>query len=237
MHSDLENLLSKHQNLTASPLAPRRYGVYEEGGGVLSLYLPTHQGAALLQSIEAWAAQRVLVLLSGSQKPHAGIPLPNGNSVYSAEALPELVAPAEAVVFDHCPDTTKMDMCLPSSLLAFPHQALPQHLGAQLGVVMPDKHHVVLLSRDQRVLMPILLAHLGLDANISDTPVIGQELRDQMLGPIPSWSWRQVRHNRSSGFQTLEIETLHGEPCLESNDALKWVAPLQRGFWRSGWSW
>ena len=210
-----------------------RYGVYDEGNGVLSAYFPSKPSAAAKQFLAEMAGDRVLLLLSGSQRPHSGIPLSGGHALYSPEALSELKSPAEAIVLESVEALTPLESSLPSSLLCAPHHSLPQEFGALFALVLPDRNHFTLLTRDPHFLSQLVVCQLQL----STGPEFPDHIRDQLVAPQDPWTWREVNHCKKGGVQILTVQTQHSEQESLSESILECVAPREGGFWRAGWSW
>ena len=211
-----------------------RFGIYEEGDGVFSLYLPEVNAPALLNTLATLAEDKTLCVLSGSRMPSAGIPIGLGGAIFSATALSELEAPSESVIFEGPPNPAEINRCLPSSLMACPQGALPERLSAAFAVIFPDPKHLILLAPDPGLLFAILQHHLSLSGiGIQTDTRIEGALQGEILKKLEPWSWREVQHEVQSGVQRLQIATLGAE----NEESLEWVAPRKGGYWRSGWSW
>lgn len=210
-----------------------RYGVYDEGEGVLSAYFPARPSRSAKDLLVQEAEDRVLLLLSGSKKPHSGIPLASGHTVYSPDALLELCAPAEAIALETGGSTAKLERLLPSSLLCAPHRSLPKELGALFAVVLPDRQHFTVLTRDPVFLSKLILCQLEL----MEGAEFPESIREKLVAPLDPWAWREVTHRRDQAVQTLQVVTRHSERGPLPEYKLECVAPRHGGFWRDGWSW
>ena len=119
---------------------------------------------------------------------------------------------------------------LPSSLLAAPHEALPQALGVRFGASLSADGHAVFLARDAQdlaqVLAPLLSPGCPNPARVSAKSLL------DWAGPEESWvELSQVTH---TGHRVLELRECTGTRTLRQE---RWVAPKQGGQWRAGWSW
>jgi len=214
----------------------RRFGLYEEGGGVFSLYLSPVHLPALLAGLNPWVKNRVVAILGATPTPPQGIPLGDGGVISSADALLHLTAPAEAVVFRNTPTPQEINAQLPSSLLACPQGSLPADLGAEFALILPDAQHAIVLTRDRSLLLHLL----GQFLNRKHSPVfprIEGLAEEEILECIAPWAWRRVHHTVVDGVQQLAIDTMNSENDGEPQQQLRWVAPKNGGYWRSGWAW
>lgn len=119
---------------------------------------------------------------------------------------------------------------LPSSLLAAPHAALPQALGLRLGLSLSDDGHAVFLARDAQDLATCLAPLLSPSAT-QPAHVSSQTLLD-WAGQEESWvELSQVTHKK---HRVLELRERMGTRTLRHE---RWVAPIEGGHWRAGWSW
>jgi hypothetical protein len=238
MNSEFE---SASDRLDKGPLRSRenrpnrgRFGLYAEGCGVFSLYLsPTH-APALLAGLGPWVNNRVLAILGNTPDQPNGIPLKDGGVITSGEAVLQLRAPTEAVVFNRVPTPQQLNAQLPSTLLACPQGALPESLGAELAIIVPDPQHLIVLTRDRSLLLHLLSRFLNRNQSGS-FPRIEGVAEDEILEAMAPWAWRTVAHTEFDGVQQLAIETMDSES--HSGQELRWVAPKSGGYWRSGWSW
>ena len=223
------SVLPKHEPSLGAP----RYGIYDEGEGVLSAYFHAKPTEEAVQFLRHQAGDRILLLLSGSKHPHTGIPLSTGHTIYSPDAIGELSAPAEAIALDSWGRESTLDALLPSSLLCAPQCSLPHELGALFAIILPDRHHFTVLTRDSTLLSELLLRQLQLH----DGPEFPDTIREQLVAPQDPWTWRELTRKKEAGVQTLKIVTRHceTEPMLEQT--LECVAPCHGGFWRACWSW
>lgn len=119
---------------------------------------------------------------------------------------------------------------LPSSLLAAPHAALPQELGLRLGLSLSADGHAVFLSRDAQDLAKCL------GPLLSPTCLHPAQLSSETLldwaGEEESWvELSQITHKR---HRVLELRERMGTRTLRHE---RWVAPIEGGHWRAGWSW
>ena len=215
-----------------------RFGLYDEGNGVFSLYLsPIHLPTAL-QALRAWTVDRVVAVLGPGEIPVGAIPVRGGGYVTSADAILDLDAPSEAVVFSHAPSAAELDGLLPSSLLACPQGALPEVLGAEFGLILPDSKHMILLTRDRSLLLHVLELFLNHHHGAGkQLPRIEGPAGEEILESIEPWAWRRVSCSEEGGVQRMAIETMDSERSSGVSNRLEWVAPVDGGYWRSGWSW
>jgi hypothetical protein len=213
-----------------------RFGLYEEGGGVFSLYLSPIHVPVLLAGLNPWVTNRVVAILGATPKAPKGIPLGDGGVITSADALLHLSAPAEAVVFRNTPTPQEINAQLPSSLLACPQGSLPSNLNAEFAVILPDAQHVIVLTRDRSLLLHLLSRFLN-RKHSNAFPRIEGLAEEEILESIAPWAWRQVHHTEVDGVQQLAIETMSPEHDGEQRQPLCWVAPKTGGYWRSGWTW
>ncbi len=214
----------------------RRFGLYEEGEGVLSLYLSPMHLPVLLSGLNPWVKNRVVAILGATPRPPKGIPLGDGGVIASADALLDLSAPAEAVVFRNTPTPQEINSQLPSSLLACPQGSLPANLNAEFALILPDDHHVIVLTRDRSLLLHLLSRFLN-RKHSNSFPRIEGLAEEEILESIAPWTWRQVRLTEVDGVQQLAIDTMNPEHEGEYRQQLRWVAPKTGGYWRSGWTW
>jgi len=215
-----------------------RFGLYDEGNGVFSLYVsPTHL-PTILRSLLPWTQDKVVAVLGPGEIPAGAIPVRGGGYVASAEAVFDLDSPSEAVVFSHAPSAAELDHLLPSSLLACPQGALPKALGAEFGIIVPDPKHIVLLTRDRALLLHVLEVFLNQHHGTGKRlPRIEGLAGKEILESIDPWAWRRVSCAEIGGVQRMAIETMDSERGSVVSERLDWVAPVDGGFWRSGWSW
>ena len=211
----------------------RRYSVYEEGDGVLSAYFSSPPSLAASRLLEETAGDRKLLLLSGSRRPASGIPLPGRHALYSPDALSELASPAEAILLESVGRVDSLEDRLPSSLLCAPQHALPRELGALFALVLPDRQHFTLFTRDRELLGRLLVCQLRLSAG----PALPETLRDQLTVPQEPGSWREIIHQNEGGVQKLSVLTHSSDAGAVVGERLECVAPQSGGFWRAGWSW
>ncbi|MEC7241273.1 MAG: hypothetical protein VXW32_08525 [Myxococcota bacterium] len=220
------------QEFVSTPERPR-YGIYDEGEGVFSAYFHARPTPAAVQFLEQQAGDRLLLLLSGSRRPHSGIPVSSGHTIYGSNALGELSAPAEAIALETCGKGDILDSLLPSSLFCAPHSSLPRELGALFAIILPDRQHFTLLTRDSTLLSELLLRQL----HIHEGPEFPEALREYLIAPQDPWTWRELAHSKEQGVQLLEIVTRHSEKGPMPEQSVRCVAPCHGGFWRAGWSW
>lgn len=119
---------------------------------------------------------------------------------------------------------------LPSSILAAPHAALPQQLGVRLALSLSSDGHAVFLSRSPQDLAeclgPLLSPRSTQPAHISSETLL------DWAGPDEHWvELSQVEHR---GHRVLDLRERSGTQTLRHE---RWVAPIQGGHWRAGWSW
>jgi hypothetical protein len=215
-----------------------RFGLYEEGDGVISLYLSPIHLPALLSGLGPWTRDKVVAVLGAGKLPEGAIPIQNGGYIASADAILEIEAPAEAVIFSHAPSAAELNSILPSSLLACPQGALPKSLGAQFAVVAPDAKHLILLTRDRSLLLHILEHFLNLrHAHGRVLPRIEGTACEEILASMEPWAWRRLSRSEEDGVQRMALETVDSEAGFTVTDRVSWVAPMDGGYWRSGWSW
>jgi len=213
-----------------------RFGLYYEGEGVTSLYLSPVDLPDLLSCLGPWVEDRVVAVLEASPSLPSGIRLQGGGVIASAEAVLDLQHPAEAVIFQEAPSPKQLNAILPSSLLACPQGALPEALSAEFALIIPDAKNVILLTRDRDLLIEVLSQFLKRKHG-SAFPRIEGLAGEEILEYLEPWAWRQVSHSEDGGVQRMAIDTVDQGDKVNHTSRLEWVAPLEGGFWRSGWSW
>jgi hypothetical protein len=213
-----------------------RFGLYNEGEGVTSLYLSPVDLPDLLSCLGPWITDRVVAILGATPSLPRGIRLEDGGVITSAEAVLDLKSPVEAVVFREAPSPRELNSLLPSSLLACPQGALPEALAAEFALIVPDAKNVILLTRDRNLLLRILSQFLRRKHGAS-FPRIEGLAEDEILEFLEPWAWRQVSRSETGGVQRMAIDTVDQGDKTTLTSRLEWVAPLDGGFWRSGWSW
>ncbi len=119
---------------------------------------------------------------------------------------------------------------LPSSLLAAPHAALPKALGVRLGLSLSADGHAVFLARDAqdlaKCLAPLLSPSSARPAQLSRETLL------DWAGEEESWvELAQMTHKK---HRVLELRERMGTRTLRHE---RWVAPIEGGHWRAGWSW
>jgi hypothetical protein len=119
---------------------------------------------------------------------------------------------------------------LPSSLLAAPHEALPQALGVRLGLSLSADGHAVFLARDAQdlaqILTPLLSPGCPHPARVSTKSLL------DWAGDEESWiELSQITHK---GHRVLELRECTGTQTIRQE---RWIAPKEGGHWRAGWSW
>jgi hypothetical protein len=213
-----------------------RFGLYYEGEGVTSLYLSPVDLPDLLSCLGPWVEDRIVAILDASSSLPQGIRLQGGGVIASAEAVLDLKSPIEAVVFREAPSPSEVNALLPSSLLACPQGALPEALAAEFALIVPDAKNVILLTRDRNLLLQILSQFLRRKHGPA-FPRIEGLAEEEILEYLEPWAWRQVSRSEIDGVQRLAIDTVDQGDKTNHTSRLEWVAPLDGGFWRSGWSW
>jgi hypothetical protein len=213
-----------------------RFGLYDEGEGVTSLYLSPVDLTDLLSCLGPWVEDRIVAILDGSPSLPGGIRLQGGGVIAGAEAVLDLKSPTEAVVFRDTPSPKELNALLPSSLLACPQGALPEILAAEFALIIPDPKNVILLTRDRNLLIKVLSQFLNRKHG-SAFPRIEGLPEEEILEYLEPWAWRQVSRSEDGGVQRMAIDTIDQGDQENHTSRLEWVAPLDGGFWRSGWSW
>lgn len=217
------------------------FGVYDEGGGVRSLYLhPTaavRLGAALLPIC---LGGRLAVLTEHPRLERAEL-LPLCGWLAPGDAVLHLRAPVEAALVS--PDVTPEQVSreFPASVLAWPEHALPESLGTRFALAMNDPQHAVILSRDPMVHRACLrslisdLAAATLDPSMP-APDIPEAALDELLEPMEFTRWWRMRARDRRRYRVLEMDVFPGgqQPALSRST---WVADQRGGAWRTNWAW
>ena len=216
---------------------PYRFGLYDEGGGVYSLYLSHPNTHQLLRALLPWCEDKVLAITSPSRNPVGFLQRSFGLALGPAEQLHEISAPCEAIVFNKAPTEKDINRFLPSSLLACPQGALPPQMDATLAIILPDPQHLILLARNKKILLCSLEKFLEPVSEIPrQKPRIEGVASEEILACIDAWAWRSVTLSQKDGVQKMRIDTLSNETTEQCSESIEWVAPRDGGYWRTGWS-
>jgi len=216
---------------------PHRFGLYDEGGGVYSLYLSQPRTQQILQALQPWCEENILTITSLARHPVGFLRRPSGVALGPAEQLGELSAPCEAIVFEKAPTEAEINRHLPSSLLACPQGALPEQMHAVFGIILPDPNHLILLARDKDILLHTLEQFLEPASEIPrQKPRIEGVASEEILTCIDAWAWRCATLSERNGVQKMRIDTLNNETEGQTSESIEWVAPRDGGYWRTGWS-
>jgi|GEM_PF-3202011 len=229
--------LKRREHQDDSGEKPHRFGLYDEGNGVYSLYLSHPKTEQILQALRPWCEEKVLTIISLSKQPTGFLRRPSGVALGPAEQLWEISAPCEAIVFENAPTEQDINRFLPSSLLACPQGALPEPIGAILGVIIPDPRHMILLARDKQILLHALEQFLEPTSDIPrQKPRIEGVASEEILTCIEAWAWRSATLSQKDGVQRMRIDTLTNESSGQEPESIEWVAPREGGYWRTGWT-
>ena len=207
--------------------------MYEEGDGVLSAYFSSPPSLAASQLLEETAGDRKLLLLSGSRRPASGIPLPGRHALYSPDALSELASPQRRSSWSPSVESTPWRTSFHRASCVLPSTPPPPRARCAFALVLPDRQHFTLLTRDREFLGRLLVCQLHLSAG----PALPETLRDQLTVPLEPGSWREVIHQNEGGVQKLSVLTHSSDAGAVVGERLECVAPQSGGFWRAGWSW
>ena len=217
------------------------FGVYDEGGGVRSLYLhPTaavRLGAALLPICMGGQ----LAVLTEHPPLEGAEPLPLCGWLAPGGAALYLEAPVEAALIAPGVGPERVSQEFPASVLAWPEHALPESLGTRFALAMNDPRHAVILSRDpmvHRACLRALISDLAagaLDPSLP-TPDIPEDALDEPLEPMAFTQWWSVRARERRRYRVLELEAFPGgrQAALSRST---WVADQRGGAWRANWTW
>ena len=228
-------------SVDASDVFVATFGVYDEGGGVRSLYLhPTaavRLGAALLPLC---LDGQLAVLTDQAPIPGAN-PLPHGGWLAPGTSMMQLQAPVEAALIGADVSPQVVSDAFPHSIMARPDLSLPESLDARFALAMNDPRHAVIFSRDpvvHRACLRALITDLAaatLDPALP-LPNIPEAALDELLEPMEISSWWRLRTREHRRFRVLEVDAFPGglEPAEQRSN---WVADQRGGAWRTGWAW
>ncbi len=186
---------------------PLSFGVYDEGAGVLSLYLSPLRSELLVDVVSQAAPASSPVCLS--EAPQELIWLEGELGVFELEALP-------------------------SSLLASPDLALPA--GARAAAVFMEQDHAVVLSREPSLLAACLgvLVEEALPDRFTELP--SQALLDLVV-PMAAHEFCEIHFDGRRRYRLLVMDTRDSQQAGKVVSEARWVARGTHGRWRSGWSW
>ncbi len=234
----LRNLLNRGRVLVDQQI---RFGLYNEGDGVQSLYLSPIDARTVTNALMQHSREAELVVSSPLPMPEGCRRISRGVWAGPARQLLGLMAPVEALVLDAIPsDTEKLETQLPASLLGNPNAALPEEFGARFAICMLDGRHAVVLSRDPSVFataLNALIAQLEAAQGVTAPPHISTAAMSSLLEPLDPWNWCEMELGAHQRFHTLDITIVDGMANGERNTGMRWVAPKDGGWWRTGWTW
>lgn len=225
----------------APPTSAGTFGLYDEGGGTLSLYLDTVDTRSLLEELLDCAREGQVAYLTEGPVPTGARPLANGGWLGQAEGLLDVRAPAEIVLLGADVSPEDVDSAMPCSLLAYPEHALPSTLDARLALILTEEGRAVVLSREEDLLCPCLsrfveravrhaLPHLG------QPPEIPSRAIRELMVPMTQSAWCELGVHELRRYRLLTLETRDSEDG-RTLDRRQWVAPNDGGSWHPGWSW
>lgn len=217
------------------------FGLYDEGGGTLSLYLDATDPQALLRDLLECAREGQVAYLMDGPVPPGGRPLSSGGWLGEAEGLLELRGPAEIVLLGPEVSPEEVEAAMPCSLLAYPEHALPNALDARLALILTEDGHAIVLSREKDLLCPCLsrfveravrqaLPHLLQPPEIPNRAIL------DLLEPMTQSAWCELGIHELRRYRLLTWETRDSEDG-RTLDRRQWVAPSDGGSWHAGWSW
>jgi hypothetical protein len=186
---------------------PLSFGVYDEGAGVLSLYLSPLRAELLVEVV--------------------GQAAPASSAVCLSEVPQELIWLERGLGVDELGR-------LPSSLLAHPQSALPE--GARAAAVFTEADHAVVLSREPPLLAACLgvLVEEALPDRSSELP--GQALLDLVV-PMAAHEFCEIHFDGRRRYRLLVLDTRDSQQSGKVVAESRWVARGSGGRWRTGWSW
>ncbi len=211
--------------VTTTP-RPAAFGFYEEGDGVLSLYLAPLRAERVLEPLLGCLGHATPVYLGDAPAPRGARPLPSGGWVGTTDHLDRLEAPAE-LLFVERPRIEAIE-ALPGSLLAHPEKALPDSLKARAALILTVHDHAIVLSRDKSVLAACLAPLLEGLANAELPPLT------ELLEPMADSAWREVHVDSRQRYRLMHLDLRDADRLVEEDT---WVAPGEGGQWRASWSW
>lgn len=232
----LRNLLGR-----GLPEQSVRFGLYDEGDGVYSLYLSPIDARAVTSALFEHSREASLIVSSPLAVPEHCQRISRGVWMGPARQLLGLMAPVEALVLDAPPaQIEELETQLPASLLGNPNLALPLQYGARFAVCMLDGMHAVVLSRDESVFASALGALIGQledTRGVTEPPHISTAAMHSLMEPLEPWNWCELELGVHRRFHTLDITLVDGMADGERNTGMRWVAPKDGGWWRTGWTW
>lgn len=228
-----------------SPRKPRTlplsFGVYDEGAGMLSLYLHDMPPQDLLDLTQAIAAGGQVVALTPGPLPRGARALEGGGWTGGPDCLAFARPPYELVLIDPQVSPERVLDQVPSCLLAAPDWALPPELGARAAVVVDEAGEAVVLSRQRellaRCLAPPLEHTLRVALGGEEPPEAPLQALYSLIAPMEDASWCELSVEDSGRYRTLTLAIRDGEQGGRTIDRSHWVAPRRGGSWRADWSW
>ena len=218
-------------------VTPLVFSAHDEGQDCRSLFLAPADLPALLGALAPFASGGTLAVLSPLPAPIGCWPLPSGGWLGPAEALYGLHAPVEVMVVRHDVTPSEVERHAPASLLACPEHALPEELGARFALILTPEGHAIVLARSAAPLRAVLGAQLLGAGHASfgrGTPGLDDDSLDELIEPLHFADWRRAAFERHSRYRLLRVDTCGETGCERTRS---WVGPLDRGDWRSDWSW
>jgi hypothetical protein len=237
------NLSRSHKKLVEHGASENciRFGLYDEGEGVHSLYLSPIDAQTVTNALFQHSQEAQLVVSSPLAVPKDCQRISRGVWMGPAQQFLELTAPIEALVLDAPPaNINELETQLPASLLGNPNAALPKHYGARFALCMLDGRHAVILSRDSQVFasaLGALIVQLENAQGVAEPPHISATAMNSLLEPLEPWNWCEIEFGVHQRFQTLDIMLVNGMADGKRDTGMRWVAPKDGGWWRTGWTW
>ena len=124
-----------------------------------------------------------------------------------------------------------------SPILAAPHTAVPTQWGSRLAIGFHDGCHATIVTPHAEIIQSIMIGFMAeyIQSVVGfpiHFPEIPKHLQESLLAPMLPGEWTEVRFLPHKRYWCIEFAHQG-----VSENASRWVAGANHGYWRSGWSW